>query len=291
MGAIDLPPRVATGVSLWPKTTVRAGGKASYYAEPESVDALRVQLAWAEAEPLPVVILGGGSNVLFRGDLPGLVIHTRLLRGLSLRENILVAGAGESLSGVAWAACRRGFGGLEWACGIPGTVGGAVAMNAGAYGGDIASVLRSIEWVEAGESRQIPASDLSLGYRTSAVRTGALRGAIASALFALQEDEAAACLERAREVLSQRASRLPAGASFGCVFRNPPTGPTAGELLDRAGCKGFRVGAVRVSDVHANVLVNEGSGNSAEVLELIERMKRRVMERFGVVLHEEVVVY
>ena len=212
------------------------------------------------------------------------------LRGLSAGGGCLTARAGEPLSSVVDAACRFGYAGMAWAAGIPGTVGGAAAMNAGTHDGDMASVVSRICVADAEGLRWIEGKDLAYGYRTSAVKEGAVRGAIVAVELGLPSPAADGCVERIAEIRQARSLRLPSGATFGSVFRNPPNGPTAGELLDRAGCKGLGVGSVRVSNKHANILVNDGRDNASEVLELIRRMKDRVCSRFGVELREEVVV-
>ena len=241
---------------------------------------------------LSVVVLGAGTNTVFGdGGYSGLVLSTRGLRGARFEGTRIVAAAGEPLSSLVWAACQRGLSGLEWACGIPGTIGGAVAMNAGASGRDIAAALASADVLTAGKVVTVPADSLDLGYRTSALLAGDLRGVVVEATFALHRDDPQACLDRARSSVAERLSRLPVGASAGCIFRNPDTGPTAGELLDRAGCKGLKVGHARVSEKHANVIINEGLGNARDVLELIDRMKSRVLDAFGVELREEVVIH
>ena len=286
------PSFVRERVSLHGHTSLRVGGRARFFAEPTTVDGAADAIAWAEELQLPVVVLGAGTNIVFGDDgYAGLVLSTRGLRGVRFEATRVVAGAGEPLQGLVWAACERGLSGLEWACGIPGTIGGAVAMNAGAVGSDIAAVLVSADVLTDGRLAAVPADSLGLGYRTSSFLSGDPRGIVVEATFALCRDDPRACRERARSSIEERLRRLPVGASAGCVFRNPDTGPPAGELLDRAGCKGLKVGHARVSGKHANVIVNEGIANASDVLALIERMKRRVLDAFGVELREEVMIH
>ena len=242
---------------------------------------------------IPVVTLGAGTNVVFGDEgYPGLVLSTRELQGMRIDGRRLMAAAGEPLSRVAWSACEAGLSGIEWACGIPGSIGGAVVMNAGARGGDMADVLTSVEILTDERAiEEIPAESLRLGYRTSALLTGDLPGVVIGATFTLRRDDPAHCLERARVTIEERLRRLPVGASAGSIFRNPKAGPTAGELLDRAGCKGLKIGRARVSEKHANIIVNEGTNNASDVLGLIWQMKRRVKDTFGVELCEEVIIY
>ena len=280
-------------VALHPFVSLRVGGPAQFLAEPAGANALGSLLRWARQNDCPCVILGAGSNVVFPDSgFTGLVIRMTGLRGRLVEGTHIHVAAGERLAEVAWWAARRGLSGIEWACGIPGSVGGAVVMNAGTRDGDMADVLISVEAL--GDQRSIeklPAESLRLGYRTSAILTGDLRRVIVGATFALQRDDPARCLERARTTIEERLRRLPVGASAGCIFRNPASGPTAGEFLDRAGCKGMSVGQARVSTKHANVIVNEGVDNAGDVIALIERMQRRVLETFGVELCQEVVIY
>jgi UDP-N-acetylmuramate dehydrogenase len=279
-------------VALYPFVSLRVGGPARFLAEPDSVAALRSLLQWAKQNAHPSVILGVGSNVVFPDSgFAGLVVRTTGLRGCLVEGTRVRAAAGERLAEIAWRATRRGLSGLEWACGIPGSVGGAVVMNAGAQGSDVAAVLESIDVLADDEVRTLPKASLDLGYRTSAFLTGDLRGIVLGAAMALRRDDPGACIERARAAIAERLEKLPVGASAGSVFRNPPAGPTAGELLDRAGCKRLSVGLARVSEKHANVVVNEGTQNARDVLALIDEMRRRVKDTFGVELVEEIVLH
>jgi len=271
---------------------MRVGGPARFFAEPNGIESASGAIAWAKQAGTPVVVLGAGTNIVFADEgFPGLVLRTSALRGIRIDGIRVAAAAGEPLSRLAWSACERGLSGLEWACGIPGSVGGAVVMNAGTRDGDVSGMLASADVLTDEGVRTLSADSLRLGYRTSAFLAGDLRGTVVEATFVLQEDDPSACVDRARTALAERVRKLPVGASAGCIFRNPDTGPTAGQLLDRAGCKGLGVGRAAVSSRHANVIVNEGVANASDVLALIERMKRRVLDAFGVELREEIVIY
>ena len=279
---------------LWRRTSLRVGGAVAYFAEPSSVDALRQQLAWGHRRGIPVAILCGGTNVVFPdAGYDGLVIHTGSLRGRSVEGGAhLRVAAGERLAGIAWWAAGQGLSGLEWAAGIPGTIGGAVTMNAGTKDGTMAERLISIEWLRAdGRVEAVPAAALGLGYRTSSLQDETNGAIVVSATMALDRDDPDRCIARARSTIEERLGKLPLGASAGSIFRNPASGPTAGRLLDDAGCKGLRVGEAVVSSRHANVIVNGGTNNGDDVIELIERMKQRVLEASGIKLEEEVVLY
>lgn len=287
----NVEPLLTPNVLLWRHTSIRVGGPARFWAVPADVNELRAALRWAQNRRLPCIVLGGGSNVVFPDSgYDGLVIRTAGLHGRFAEGTCVRVAAGERLADVAWWATRLGLSGLEWACGIPGSVGGAVVMNAGTRTGDTSGVLDSVEMLaEDGSTGRLLARSLQLGYRTSALLRDELSGAVIEAVFALHRDDPETCAERARRSITERLHRFPVGASAGCVFRNPATGATAGELLDRAGCKGMKIGRARVSRRHANVVVNEGVNNASDVLELIDRMKARAFDAFGVELREEIV--
>ena len=163
-------------------------------------------------------------------------------------------------------------------------------MNAGTKGGDIASVLLSIRILTAEGMKELPAEQLELSYRTSALLTGKVAGIVLEATFMLRRDNPQHCLERERKVMDVRQRTQPTGASSGCIFKNPETDATAGELLDRAGCKGMRIGSAYVSHLHANFVINEGKDNADDVLKLIQQMKSRVVETLSIDLEPEVVI-
>jgi UDP-N-acetylenolpyruvoylglucosamine reductase len=282
---------IAENVPLWPLTSMRVGGAARWLANPNTVSDLSTIFAWIQEQRLPHAVLGGGSNVLFgEGGFPGVVICTRQLKGIRLNGTSVVVAAGERLSELAKELNRSGLSGLEWACGIPGTVGGAVVMNAGTRDGDMAAVLENIQILTPSGVRRWPVEDLKLGYRTSDLRTGCLEGIVLEVALKLHRDEPAHCIQREELILKSRRKTQPLGASSGCIFKNPETGPPAGMLLDRAGCKGLRVGTATVSTLHANFIVNEGSQNAADVLALIDCMRTRVLEQHGITLRQEVKV-
>lgn len=275
---------------LWPLVSMRIGGPARWLAQPRDEGELQEILSWIESQQLPHGVLGAGTNVLFWNEgFPGVVVSTRKLKGIRIDETSVTASCGENLASLAQRMNRAGLSGMEWACGIPGTIGGAVVMNAGAQDGDIATVLESVRILTPQQgARKLLPEELDLGYRTSALLTGKFIRVVLEATFRLRPDDPEHCLRRERDVLKMRQRTQPTGASSGCIFKNPDEGPTAGELLDRASCKGMRVGFARVSDVHANFILNEGENNSDDVLELIEQMRTRVKDSSGVMLSLEV---
>ena len=276
---------------LWPLTSMRAGGPARWLAKPTTVTELEALLAWIQGAYLPHVVLGGGTNVLFSDKgYPGVVLCTRELKGIQIDGTSVTVSAGEMLAATARRLNRLGLSGMEWACGIPGTVGGAVVMNAGTQDGDMSDIVESVRLLTSSGVRKCSVEHLKLGYRTSALRTCEREGIVLEASLKLRLDDPTQCAKRERTLLDERLKTQPRGASSGCIFKNPDTGPSAGMLLDRAGCKALRVGATHVSALHANFIINDGQDNAADVLALIDRMRVQVLEHHGVTLRQEVQV-
>lgn len=287
-----LPHGVERDYPLARLTTVRAGGNAELFAKPESEQALVELLAWAGAEGLAVEVVGSGSNLLVADDgVRGLVLKLAgELTAIERDGTRLVCGGGVRLPSAAAKAAGWGLAGLEFGINIPGTVGGAVRMNANAYGGQLAEVL---EWVEvcspAGRDRRNP-GDLGFAYRSSALRSGEV---VSRAAFALEEAEPAAVKAILAEMREKRRQAQPSGIkTFGSTFKNPDDpraeGRTAGQLLEAAGCHGLSVGGARFSEKHANFVENAGDATTADVLEVMAAGRARVKERFGVELEPEV---
>jgi len=288
---VRLPRCVDENVPLHERTSLRVGGTARWLAHPSGVNEVIEVSHWAGSEHMSWTALGAGTNVLFPDSgYPGVVISTDDLRGVEISGLRLKAAAGEPLSQVARRACEAGLSGLEWAWGIPGSVGGAVAMNAGTSEGEMSGILAEVLSVDSDGVRGRSVQAISFGYRSSPFLTGDLRELVADARFELVHSSPSRTLERAKRLLDERRRRQPTGATAGCTFRNPPEGPPAGQLLDRAGCKGLRIGRAHVSTQHANFILNEGSENAKDVLALIEEMKRRVRSVFGIDLEEEIVL-
>ena len=282
---------VAEGSPLWPLTSMRIGGLAKYLVQPRTEQDLEDILTWTRSQSLQHLILGAGTNILFSDDCyPGVVIRTSWIHEVQIDGRTATVQCGASLTELSHHLNSIGLSGLEWACGIPGTVGGAIVMNAGARGGDVASVLSDARILTPEGVKELPVGRLELGYRTSALLAGNLEGIVLGATFSLQEDTPEHCLSREREILATRRRTQPAGASSGCIFKNPEAGRTAGELLDRAGCKGMRIGRAVVSTKHANFIINEGENNAEDVLTLIEQMRAQVRNLSGVILDLEAII-
>ena len=292
---MEIPANVQADYPLSRLTTVRAGGAADLFARPAGERELIELLGWAHREGLAVEVVGSGSNLLVSdAGVRGLVLKLDGELSAVEREGTrVVCGGGARLPSATAKVARWGLTGLEFGINIPGTVGGAVRMNANAYGGELGRVL---EWVEvctaAGAGRRAP-EDLGFSYRRSNLRPGEV---VSRASFRLAEgdvDEVKATLARMR---GQRREAQPSGIkTFGSTFKNPADderagGRTAGQLLEAAGCRGLAVGGARFSPKHANFVENAGGATTADILSLMAEGRRRVHRAFGVVLEPEVQV-
>jgi UDP-N-acetylmuramate dehydrogenase len=276
-------------VALSRYTTLGTGGPTRWFDLPESVDELSARLAWADSEDLPVAVVGLGSNLLVADDgFPGLVV--KLAGDLARAEaadGLLVAGGGAPLAVCLHRARAAELGGLEFACAIPGTMGGGVWMNAGAYGGDIASVLKRALVVDAvGAAWRAPA-DLGLRYRSSGLRHGQV---VAAAELELEPRAGDEIKETVAAMQARRKAAQPTNRrTFGSVFKNPEHELTAGRMLEACGLRGFAIGGAQISPKHANFIENVGLATSADCVALMLEARRRAHEQFGVVLEREVV--
>jgi UDP-N-acetylenolpyruvoylglucosamine reductase len=286
------PPGVERDYSLARLTTVRTGGPADLFARPSGERELIELLSWAERAGAEVGVVGSGSNLLVADDgFRGLAI--KLAGELAEFERDgqhLLAGGGARLPSAAAKAASWGLSGLEFGINIPGTVGGAVKMNANAYGGELAKVL---EWVDvctaAGSKRRRP-DQLGFAYRSSNLKGGEV---ISRASFQLTAGEPQAIKETMGGMRGMRREAQPSGIkTFGSTFKNPgeSDGRTAGQLLEAAGCQGLERGGARFASKHANFVENTGDATTADVLELMAEGRRRVHDRFGVILEPEVQV-
>ncbi|MGC1852245.1 MAG: UDP-N-acetylmuramate dehydrogenase [Solirubrobacterales bacterium] len=273
-------------------TTVRTGGDAEWFARPRDAERLGELLAWAGEEGLAIGVIGSGSNLLVADEgVRGLVLKLDgELAGVTKDGERLLCGGGARLPSAAAKAAGWGLSGLEFGVNIPGTVGGAVRMNANAYGGELAKVL---EWVDVctsdGRERRAP-EELGFKYRSSNLRSDEI---VALASFRLEPGDATAVKATMAAMRTRRHEAQPSGIkTFGSTFKNPgderAEGRTAGQLLEAAGCRGLEVGGARFSAKHANFVENAGGATTADVLELMALGRRRVHERFGIVLEPEV---
>ncbi|MEZ5078521.1 MAG: UDP-N-acetylmuramate dehydrogenase [Solirubrobacterales bacterium] len=288
------PPGVEAAYPLARLTTVRTGGPADWFARPASEPGLVELLRWAEQEGLTVGLIGSGSNLLVADDgFHGLAIKLDgELAAIERGGEAVVCGGGARLPSAAAKAAGWGLSGLEFGINIPGTVGGAVRMNANAYGGQLARVL---DWVEvttaAGTGRRAP-EELGFSYRRSNLRAGEV---VSRARFQMRPGDPEQIRAALATMRGRRREAQPSGIkTFGSTFKNPEDeragGRSAGQLLDAAGCRGLRAGGARFAEKHANFVENDRDATTADVLELMAAGRRRVHERFGVELEPEVQV-
>jgi UDP-N-acetylmuramate dehydrogenase len=267
----------------------RVGGPADGYAELQTMEQLQATQRAASAHGVPVFVLGNGSNLLVSdAGVRGLVVRLGgELAEVEANGGELRVGAGMKNAVLLARAARHGWTGLGPLAGIPGTVGGAVRMNAGSTLGEVSDVLVAVEVVTPDGARvTLPAGDLALGYRTCALPPGAI---VARATFRLTAEEPDAHEARLRAFLDRRKATQPLDQpSCGSTFRNPP-GDAAGRLIEAAGLKGFAIGGAMISPKHANFIVNTGDATAADIRAVLEHARASVRERFGVDLHAEVV--
>ena len=283
-------------VPLGPLTTYRVGGAAARFARIEDDDDLAQLAAIVREERVPVLVVGKGSNLLVAdAGFPGLAVVLGdafaevtiegTAREVGGRVTVRAGGA-TPLPVLARRTAAAGLRGLEWAVGVPGSVGGGVRMNAGGHGSDIAASLLRVRVFDlaTGDDGVVQAKDLALGYRASAIQPSQV--VLWAELEARVGDADEAAAEIA-EIVRWRREHQPGGQNAGSVFTNPD-GDSAGRLVDAAGCKGLRVGTAEVSTKHANFIQADPDGSADDVLALIDEVRRRVREAFGIELHPEV---
>ncbi len=306
-------PNIINNESLAKHTSWRIGGPARYYAEVADPDNLQATLHWANEHETPVFLLGGGTNLLVDDSgFNGLVVRYRAASwNISALDDddetgLVMVGAGAPMAHIARRTCAQGWGGLEWAEGLPGTVGGAAYGNAGCYGGDVAAqMMRASVLIDAGSDSnqrfvidEWPVELFAFGYRTSALKTPQpsnladssgirLPPIVLAAEFRLHRappEELAATMKR---IAAERRRKTPWGRTCGSVFKNPP-GESAGRLIEQTGLKGRRIGAAEISEQHANYIINLGGASSSDVLGLIDLARNAVMQQFGIELALEI---
>ena len=283
-------------------TSLRAGGPADIFTEPEDIGALIAIVKWASSEGIPYLIIGGGSNLLVRDNgIRGLVISlkkclTRITlksRGTDLVE--VSAGAGARLQALCSFAIDKGLKGMNFAIGIPGSVGGAIMMNAGTRHGFMEKVLYSVNFLMPdGKTKKINKADLDFHYRELVWNSGQdqdtkSRPIITSGKFLLTPANPAELKKEAESFLLERNKKQPVNMpSAGCFFKNPRSGMTAGELIDKAGLKGESVGGAGVSREHANFIINRDNASAEDIITLMEKVRQQVDTHFNILLEPEV---
>ena len=270
-------------------TTMGVGGPAALMAFPRSRDELRKTLRVRRDFQAPHRILGGGSNlVVVDAGLDELVVNTEHLSRVELHDDGSVsAEGGANVIRTVVRCCRAGLKGVQSAVGIPGSVGGAAVMNAGAYGFSISDVMTRIEVLDADGEQVAPPQGWQFHYRGSTIPEG---NTVASITLALERADPAPLAAEIRELQLQRVRSQPRGRNAGCVFKNP-AGASAGRILDQVGLKGTRRGHAVISDQHANFVVNEGGATAAEVLELVDLARDKARADAGIALEMEVKVW
>ena len=288
---INVPDEAIHGVTcviLDKFTTLRVGGPADYFAEPATEAALTALLAAAQEAALPVLLMGNGSNLLVRdGGFRGLVIRLgKAFSGITRKENCLYAQAGALLSVLARQAQEAGLTGLEFAQGIPGSVGGGVYMNAGAYGGELGNTVDFVRVFDGGSVRDIPGGEMRFSYRHT--RAMEENWVILGAQFRLTPGDPKEIEAAMRDYAARRKEKQPLEYPSAGSFFKRPAGHFAGALIEGAGLKGLTVGGAQVSEKHAGFLINKGGATASDFLKLMEEVQERVMEKYCVRLEPEV---
>jgi UDP-N-acetylenolpyruvoylglucosamine reductase len=269
-------------------TTLGTGGPARWFAKPRTLDQLVEALEWAAEHGAPVSVVGLGSNLLVADEgVDGLVLKLAgELAGAEADEDRVLAGGGAPLAVCLHRARAASLGGFEFACAIPGTVGGAVKMNAGAYGGEIAAVLERALVVSAAGAEWRTPGELGLEYRRSDLADGEVVARAELKLTRRAADEIKAVVS---EMQAQRKAAQPTNKrTFGSVFKNPDHELTAGRMLEACGLRGHRIGGAQISPRHANFIENADGARSSDAIALMAEARRRALEEFGVTLEHEV---
>ena len=280
--------KIEEGVPLARHTTLGTGGPARFFARPETLGELEEALRFAVEREVAVAVVGLGSNLLVADDgVDRLVLKLAgELAAVAVDGERIVAGGGAPNAVVLHRARAAGLGGFEFACAIPGTTGGGVWMNAGAYGGDFAQVLERALVVSSGDSRWMTPAELGLAYRRSDLEHGRVVARVTLRLVPRPSEEIKTAIA---ELQAQRKAAQPTNRrTFGSVFKNPTHDLTAGRMLEACGLKGHRIGGAQISPKHANFIENAGGARSEDALALMTEARRRAFERFGVELRHEV---
>jgi UDP-N-acetylmuramate dehydrogenase len=272
-------------------TTFKIGGPAEVFIRPSTINECIDIIKYSRENGKKLTVLGGCSNVLVRdAGIEGVVLCTTELKNISVSDKSITAEAGVNLNILAETACQNGLSGLAFASGIPGTVGGAVYMNAGAYGHDIAEICESVTilW-KNGEICLIPASEMKFAYRYSVLQETSYKNAmVISAVFKLTPGDTTEIKNKMKENMQKRKTTQPLEyPSAGSTFKRPP-GQYAGKLIADSGLKGYRIGGALVSDKHAGFVINAGHATADDVLKLIEHIQITVKEKFDVLLEPEI---
>lgn len=280
-------------VALCDYTSYRVGGNAQWYVEPKSWDDIQAVFEWIQKEQIPFTCMGGGSNLLVSDQgVEGLVLNTRHLKECHIDEenHTVTVGAGYPLPKLAWKSAKRGWQGLDWAVGIPGTIGGAVVMNAGAHDGSMADILiNAVVAYGDGSIEILSKEDLQYSYRSSRLQKEqalVLKATLALTSGMTREE----MLEVTTNNFRKRKSTQPYDKpSCGSVFRNPQP-KAAGWLIENIGLKGYQIGGAQVAHRHANFIINSGNATAKDIFSLINHVQEQVQKKWDILLHPEVKV-
>jgi UDP-N-acetylmuramate dehydrogenase len=281
---------VKENVPLAPYTSARIGGPADIFITADTAAELVRVVSQLWKEGMPFTILGGGSNVLVSDKgVRGVVVmnRARAVKFHAGDQPSVTAESGVVFSNLANRCASRGLTDLEWAATVPGTVGGAVYGNAGAFGGDMAGNLISAELLTDKGRERFTVEQMGYGYRTSVLKRGELKGIILSAELGLHNSTKDDVTVKIQQFSAHRKATQPPGASMGSMFKNPP-GDYAGRLIDASGLKGTRIGSAEVSPLHGNFFINHGNTRAADIRALIEKVQKTVKEKQGVDLELEI---
>lgn len=288
----ELSCRVENNFSLKSITTMGVGGKCGHYVAPQSIEDLQAVVRICRDRDIRMVLIGNGSNIIVDDEgLDGVVVH--IGKGLSrmrLEEQILYAEAGVTLPNMAFTMAKEGVAGFEFMVSIPGTVGGAVMMNAGSSGKELSDVLHSVTYLdENGDCQTKRAEECGLSFRHSGF-TGTGSIILAAAFHARHDNDKNKPMQATREIANVRKKKFPMNvATVGSTFKSPAGGPYPGKCIESVGLKGYRIGNAEISPVHGNWIINRGNASSKDVKSLIELMQRTVAAQLGIEMEQEVV--
>lgn len=281
---------ISENISMAEYTSFRAGGNADMMVIPQGTDELRAVLKILTQSGCPYMILGNGSNVLVKDSgYRGVIVKMgSSFDFVDVREERIVCGAGTLLSVAAKAAANAGLTGLEFASGIPGSIGGAVFMNAGAYDGEMKFVLEKARVISAdgNDDRYMTAEELDMGYRHTLLHES--KGIVTEAVIKLEKGDITAIKEKIAELTAKRNSKQPVSFPSAGSFFKRPAGYFAGKLIQDAGLKGLCVGGAQVSELHSGFIINKGGATATDIIQLMEIVQQTVMDKFGVMLEPEV---
>lgn len=282
-------PRTERNKPLAPFTTLEVGGPADLYYPLTDINELPALFEAAQKLEIPTFVLGGGANTIFHEKgFRGLIIHMKA-NEIRVEGERIIADAGALLSQVLQTARKNGLVGMEKFMGLPGTVGGAVRGNAGAFGIETKDVFeKALIWSEEKGVHEEPAKYFNFTYRSSTVKKRKGKDVVLRVTYKLTKGDTKAAMKENAQVIASRLAKQPTGKNTGSFFKNPSPEQPAGKMLDEAGCKGLKVGDIQVSNQHANWIMNNGNATQTEILKLMKTMQKRVKEQFNVDLEPEV---